>query len=64
LPGCPIALNKAFHEDAQILVEEFIKGREFSIGVARLHGKITVLPATEILPLKIFLITKPNIHPA
>jgi len=52
--GLPEALKKAFHEDEQILVEEFIKGREFSIGIARLHGKITVLPATEIITSKDF----------
>ena len=38
----------------QILVEEFIKGREFSRGIARLKGKITVLPATEIISSKDF----------
>ncbi len=52
--GLPEALEKAFKEDDQILVEEFIKGREFSIGIARLHGKITVLPATEIISSKDF----------
>jgi D-alanine-D-alanine ligase len=52
--GLPDALKKAFNEDDQILIEEFIKGREFSIGVARLHGKVTVLPATEIISSKDF----------
>ena len=52
--GIPDALKRAFHEDAEILVEEFIKGREFSIGVARLNGKIKVLPATEIITKKDF----------
>src|ERR1700760_1442931 len=52
--GLPEALEKAFHEDDQILVEEFIKGREFSRGIARLHGKIVVLPATEIISHKEF----------
>ncbi len=52
--GLPDALKKAFNEDDQILVEEFVQGREFSIGVARLHGKITVLPATEIISSKDF----------
>ncbi len=52
--GLPDALKKAFNEDEQVLVEEFIKGREFSIGVARLNGKITVLPATEIISSKEF----------
>src|SRR6201996_6328131 len=52
--GLPDALKRAFNEDHQILVEEFIKGREFSIGIARLHGKIKVLPATEIFTTKDF----------
>ena len=52
--GLPDALQRAFKEDDQVLVEEFIKGREFSIGIARLHGKITVLPATEIFTTKDF----------
>jgi D-alanine-D-alanine ligase len=47
--GLPDALKKAFHEDDQVLVEEFIQGREFSRGVARLDGKIVVLPASEII---------------
>jgi D-alanine-D-alanine ligase len=52
--GLQDAMDKAFHEDPQILIEEFIKGREFSIGIARLKGKITVLPATEIISSKEF----------
>jgi D-alanine-D-alanine ligase len=46
----PAALDTAFREDTQVLVEEFIQGREFSVGVY--HGKngITVLPATEVIP--------------
>jgi D-alanine-D-alanine ligase len=50
----PAALEKAFHEDHQILIEEFIQGREFSQGIARLHGKLTVLPCTEIKSSKDF----------
>ena len=52
--GLPEAINKAFKEDDQVLVEEFIKGREFSIGIVRLDGKIKVLPATEIISSKDF----------
>ena len=43
------ALDKAFAEDSQVLVEEFVSGREFSIGVYRSRGITTVLPATEII---------------
>ncbi|RWY46043.1 D-alanine--D-alanine ligase [Mucilaginibacter gilvus] len=52
--GLQGAIDKAFHEDSQILIEEFIKGREFSIGIARLKGKIRVLPATELITSKEF----------
>jgi len=42
------ALEKAFNEDTQVLVEEFISGREFTIGVFKSKGVTTVLPITEI----------------
>lgn len=48
------ALLKAFKEDDQVLVEEFIKGREFTIGVFKSKGKIIALPITEIIPKKEF----------
>lgn len=48
------AITKAFAEDSQILIEEFISGREFTIGVVKLDGKITVLPATEVETAKEF----------
>lgn len=54
IAGLPEALKKAFGEDDQVLVEEFIQGREFSRGVARLNGKIVVLPASEIITSKEF----------
>ena len=44
----PAALDKAFKEDAQVLVEEFIAGREFTVGVFRNTKEIIVLPITEI----------------
>lgn len=50
----PEALEKAFAEDEQVLVEEFIKGREFSIGIVKFEGEIVVLPATEIISSKEF----------
>ena len=48
------AIDKAFKEDSQILIEEFIEGREFTVGVVKLDGKITVLPATEVETAKEF----------
>jgi D-alanine-D-alanine ligase len=50
----PDALEKAFAEDKQVLVEEFVSGREFSIGCFKGKGEITVLPATEIVSSKEF----------
>ncbi len=50
----PEALNKAFAEDEQVLVEEFIQGREFSIGIVKFGTEIIVLPATEIISSKEF----------
>ena len=48
------ALEKAFREDEQVLVEEFIKGREFTIGVFKTKGEILCLPITEIKTTKDF----------
>jgi len=48
------ALDKAFAEDTQVLVEEFIQGREFTIGVYKGKDGIKVLPATEIISSKEF----------
>ncbi len=48
------ALQKAFKEDNEVLVEEFIKGRELTIGVFKSKGKIIALPITEIVTQKDF----------
>ena len=50
----PQALIKAFKEDEQVLVEEFITGREFTIGVFRSNNEIITLPFTEIKTKKEF----------
>ena len=50
----PEALEKAFKEDPQILVEEFIDGREFSVGVYKGSEGVEVLPATEVISSKEF----------
>jgi len=48
------AIDKAFKEDDQILVEEFIEGRELTIGVFRKRNEIITLPITEIISKKDF----------
>ncbi len=48
------ALDKAFAEDSQVLVEEFIKGREFTIGVFKSKGNVITLPLTEVTTTKEF----------
>ena len=42
------AIEKAFKEDKEVLVEEYISGREFTVGVFRTKGNIIVLPLTEV----------------
>ncbi|MBO9732040.1 MAG: D-alanine--D-alanine ligase [Chitinophaga sp.] len=48
------AIDKAFNEDSQILIEEFIKGRELTMGLYRSNGAITTLPITEVVSSKEF----------
>lgn len=49
-----IAITKAFKEDTQILIEEFIEGREFTIGVFKTKEKIITLPITEVITTNAF----------
>jgi D-alanine-D-alanine ligase len=49
-----IAIEKAFKEDDQVLVEEMVQGREFTVGVFKSKGKIIVLPVTEVISKKDF----------
>ena len=48
------AIKKAFNEDDQVLIEEMITGREFTVGVFRTKDKIEVLPITEVITHKEF----------
>lgn len=43
------AIESAFKEDSQIIIESFLDGTEVSIGVITFNNEITVLPATEII---------------
>ncbi|MFV0248432.1 MAG: D-alanine--D-alanine ligase [Tenacibaculum sp.] len=44
-----IALDKAFNEDSEVLIESYLKGTEVSVGVIKYKGKTVVLPITEIV---------------
>jgi D-alanine-D-alanine ligase len=48
------AIEKAFKEDNQVLIEEYIEGREFTVGVFKTKGNIIVLPITEVMSKKEF----------
>lgn len=50
----PAAIEKAFKEDNQVLIEEFIKGRELTCGLFKVNGQLTVLPITEVISSKEF----------
>ncbi|MCP4553380.1 MAG: D-alanine--D-alanine ligase [Bacteroidetes bacterium] len=43
------AIDLAFSEDDEVLVEEFIEGREISCGVINYLGKMMAFPITEII---------------
>lgn len=43
-----VAIEKAFKEDDQVLIEQMIEGREFTIGVYKKRGEIIALPMTEV----------------
>ncbi len=45
----PAAIEKAFREDNEILIESFLDGIEVSVGVITYHGEVKVLPITEIV---------------
>lgn len=43
-----VAIAKAFNEDEQVLIEEMVKGKEYTVGVFKTKGNIIVLPLTEV----------------
>ena len=47
----PAAIQRALHEDDQVLVEEFIEGREFGCGVMQTKTDLIAFPVTEIIPI-------------
>ena len=45
----PIAIEIAYKEDDEIIIESFLDGTEVSVGVINYRGEIIVLPITEIV---------------
>ncbi|MEN2399927.1 D-alanine--D-alanine ligase [Flavobacterium sp. MC2016-06] len=45
----PIAIEVAYKEDNEIIIESFLDGTEVSVGVINYQGKVIVLPITEIV---------------
>jgi D-alanine-D-alanine ligase len=43
------AIDKAFREDGQVIVESFLEGVEVTCGVIKIEGKAQALPMTEIV---------------
>jgi len=48
------AIEKAFKEDSEVLVEEYVAGREFTIGLFRSKGEVVTLPFTEVISKREF----------
>lgn len=44
------AINKAWQESNDALVEEFIEGKEFTCGAVKIKGEKIIFPITEVLP--------------
>ncbi len=44
------AVEKALKESPEVLIEEFIDGKEFTCGVVRIGDKKIVFPVTEVIP--------------
>ena len=49
MSALPKAIEEALIHDKEVLVEEFISGREFTCGVAEWEGEIQALQVTEII---------------
>ena len=43
------AIEKAFGESDQVMIEAFMNGREVACGVLKSGSKVTILPVTEII---------------
>ena len=48
------AFEKAFAEDTQVLVEEYISGPEYTVGVYKINNETVVLPITSVISFNYF----------
>lgn len=48
------AIKNAFIEDNEVLIQQYIKGREMACGVYRENNEVIVLPVTEVISKKDF----------
>jgi len=48
------SISKAFKEDTEVIIEEFIEGRELTIGAFKYQNEILTFPITEIISKKEF----------
>jgi D-alanine-D-alanine ligase len=44
------AIEKAWNESSDALVEEFVEGHEFTCGLVKIDNKTLIFPVTEIIP--------------
>ena len=44
------AIEKAFSEGEEVLIEAFMEGKEFTCGMYKTHDKTVVFPVTEVIP--------------
>jgi D-alanine-D-alanine ligase len=48
--GLLTAIEKAWNESSDALVEEFVEGHEFTCGLVKIDNKTLIFPVTEIIP--------------
>jgi D-alanine-D-alanine ligase len=58
------AIRRAFEEDSEVLVEEFIEGREITCAAYSTRGKLHILPITEIVSKKEFFDFEAKYNPS
>jgi D-alanine-D-alanine ligase len=49
-----MAIEMAFHEDSEVIIEEYIKGTELTCGLVKLKNRELIFPVTEVISKKEF----------